>query len=1397
MSAIQFVVRDPSGIFQNGSVTDSDFNGNITLSSGSAVSMDLRRLDIAGYMRQGGDLVLLMSDGRKVVLEDYFGPDGNPQAKLYLNEGGHLIETEVSATGTVTHDEVAAWGKWGDLQALTFPSDPVVSADATMVAGNAADVDAAVAATGGDYQLAGTAQGGHVTSEEATMGVGLGLVPLAGFGGTGIAAGAAVLGGAALLGGGAAVAGGTGGGTGGGGVTGGTASGSGSTIIPTIDSASDNYAYNGQSTQSVTITGQAEPGSTVDVTIGTKTVTVFSDATGRWSAEFTGANFPGDGEYNVSVTVTEPTGGITTLAGQTIIVDTTPPDLDVDGFGATVQGQIVNAAEHSAGFTLEGTGEAGASITVLVNGLTRTTTVGTNGTWSVDFANGDFPTGEYDIDVTVRSTDAFNNTSTVVHTMTIDTVAPNVSVDANQTGDNLINGAEAQAGVDITGMAEPGSTVVVTMNGVSYTVTADQAGTWIATFQPGDFPTGEYTATITAVATDLAGNSTTTTSTVAIDTEGAVSIDAGTGAGGETVVNGNAQSGGSVQLTGSTQPGSTVVVTIDGTDYTAVVDGSGNWTVNVPGSSLQGGEYTTGVTVTSTDGSGNTDTTTGTVLVDTETSVAVVAGHGGADAIINEVERDAGVTFSGTGEPGATINVAFANGSYTTTVDGNGDWAVDFAASDIPDGEYTGTMVVAATDLAGNTNMVTEQVTVDTNTSFTAIVDGPGPDGVFNGFEAVAGLTVAGRAEPGAEVSVQIGQTTLPATVGRLGDWSVTFPHGSIQDGEYVANVTVTSTDAAGNVATATTPINIDTVVSDFAFTSDPTGGHGVLSGSELGNTLTLTGTVEPGSSISMTIGNATRPGTVDANGNWSVSFAPGTIPSGEYDTMMTVTATDQAGNIHMDSQMVTVDTEAGDLAISSAPIEIDDIINATERGDGVTINGTSTPGMLVTVQMGNASTTAITDVNGNWSADFAPGQIAPGTYTASITASITDGYGNTKSASESVDVDTIVMNFASNGVTDSDGTVNAVEAADGITLTGTVEPGSTVSVRLGLVTHSATVAANGTWTVDFAAGEVPGGEQDVPVLVTATDGAGNSAMVTDTVTVDTSVNQLAIGTSVGGDGYINAQEAAMGLTLTGVVEAGSSVIVNFDGTSRAASVDAQGNWSVGFAPSEIGTGDEQVNVTISATDGAGNTATVTETAQLDTEAPDAPHVTGYYRSGDDLDGITVYTGDATAEITTLAADGAQGQVETISRENFLNPLDQIDFGFPQDLPNGQHLLITKSDDAGNTSSTLFALDAGLPDSINLDQPGFMNKEIEAIDLRFAENSELTIDSGLLESLSRNSNALTIHGSADDAVMIDTTDGATLSDTNQNVTIGTETYSVYTLGDEGGMLIIDDDITIT
>merc|ERR1712137_208991 len=89
-------------------------------------------------------------------------------------------------------------------------------------------------------------------------------------------------------------------------------------------------------------------------------------------------------------------------------------------------------------------------------------------------------------------------------------------------------------------------------------------------------------------------------------------------------------------------------------------------------------------------------------------------------------------------------------------------------------------------------------------------------------------------------------------------------------------------------------------------------------------------------------------------------------------------------------------------------------------------------------------------------------------------------------------------------------------------------------------------------------------------VSVKATDAAGNSATASHAVLIDTVVDPLDMNQAGGSDAVVSAREARTGIDLNGQVEAGSSVVVNFDGTNYTAFVDGAGNWSVTIPPSEI-----------------------------------------------------------------------------------------------------------------------------------------------------------------------------------------------------------------------------------
>ena len=136
---------------------------------------------------------------------------------------------------------------------------------------------------------------------------------------------------------------------------------------------------------------------------------------------------------------------------------------------------------------------------------TQTTTIGSNGTWTVTFPTTQVAAGEYEIPFTVTATDALGNDTVLNEILVVDTVPHPIAFNS-VTADNTVNGTEASAGFQITGTSTAGATLTVTIQGISQSVTVGADGTWTANYAAGVLTPGEYDATVTATTTDAAGN---------------------------------------------------------------------------------------------------------------------------------------------------------------------------------------------------------------------------------------------------------------------------------------------------------------------------------------------------------------------------------------------------------------------------------------------------------------------------------------------------------------------------------------------------------------------------------------------------------------------------------------------------------------------------------------------------------------------------------------------------------------------------------------------------------------------------------------------------------------------------------------------------------------------------
>lgn len=689
MQAIDFVVRGRAGTVQRSTVTGEAGNSEIYLGSDQQVSLNLSQHQVASYQRAGSDLQIILADGRTITLVDYFGDAGN---RLFISADGAINEvTFVDGGNGVLFADYGAgetWGKWSPSQDLVFyeEANPIGIAQAP------------VAATYG---------------EETVSMLGAGMLLAPSLLGTGVATAGAVIGGAALIG---AVAGGGGNGEGGGGA----AVVAPAKVPPTV--VDKDVTLGGDNLQVeqevVTITGTGEPGANVEVEIDGNKETTTVDPDGNWTVDFKDETFPTDGNHGVVVTVTDPDGEKTVLPGPDVVIDTTPPTITVTE-GTESVNDMFNAASHGNGVTISGSGEPGATVAVTVEGITHTTTVSPEGNWSVDYTTSEIGGGEYSTTATIVTTDGFGNSSApYTETVIIDTVTT-AGIDGGLSqGDNVVNNSEATSagGVAVTGTAEPGASLVVSVGGQNYSTTAKPDGTWSITIPQGNLAGGTYDIPMTVTSTDGAGNTATATGSLHVDTEGSVAVVTDK-VGVDGTLNDVERDATTFQLTGTTEPGSTVMVTVGGVTVQAVVATDGTWTATVPTAalpSIENMETDIPVIATATDAYGNVSQSSG--LIDVDTYVNQLSGNdmvAGADHVANSSELANGLVLGGQVEAGSKVNVFFNGESYAATVATDGSWTVTIPTSDFPSDEFTANYTVQAIDEAGNQRQVNNSVVID------------------------------------------------------------------------------------------------------------------------------------------------------------------------------------------------------------------------------------------------------------------------------------------------------------------------------------------------------------------------------------------------------------------------------------------------------------------------------------------------------------------------------------------------------------------------------------------------------------------------------------------------------------------------------------------------------------
>ena len=897
----------------------------ITLDHSSIVKLNVDRADISGYSRSGNDLVITLHSGEVITLKNFYVTDAQGVSQLVLEESDGALWWIEDPTGAATYESIAS-------------------------------TDALLAASGSDTG--------------------------------GAAAWPWVLGGLAVAGG-IAIAAGTGGGGGGDDDNNSPSPGNpGNPSEP--DTTPPDAPTNLQvSPDGKTVTGTAEPGSTITLkdadgnTIGTGK----AGSDGKFTIDL---GTPLTNGEQITATATDPSDN-TSLGGQVTAPDLTAPDAPA------------NLEVSPDGKTVTGTAEPGSTVTLKdADGNTiGTGKAGNDGKFTIDLGT-PLTNGEQ---ITATATDPSGNTSPGGQV-----TAPDITPPAAP--GNLV---VAEDGASVSGTAEPNSTIIIKApdGTIIGQATAGPDGTFTIPISPAQ-TNGEA---LEVTATDGSGNTSPSGFADAPDSTPPLAP--------ENVV----ISADGTTVTGTAEPGSTVTIRENGVKVgEAVANDQGNFSVDLIPPKANG----EALTADATDTAGNTGPTAPFDAPDiTAAQIPVITGvvddAPGVTGPVsqNGLTNDSTPTINGTGEPGTTITLYSGTTEIgTAVVSANGQWSITLETA-LPDGGHvlTATAVDANNNLSGTSN--TWSITVDTAApgapAITQVIDDvPGRTGALDTNETTNDTlpTLNGTGEPGSTVTIRLdGQDIGTAVVNSGGAWTFT-PTTPLVNGQHT--FTVVASDAAGNASapSADFTLTVDTTPPPAATIDTVSDNVGPVqlplnSGDTTDDTLPqLQGTAPDGTTIAIYDGTTLLgPAVLDGSGGWS--FTP-TTPLTDGPHSLTVHATDEAGNTTIsppfelaidttapatpDIPEITVNPDGGTPGTALNPGE-------TTRDTTPTLSGSGTPGDTVNIYDGATKIgEAEIDGDGNWS--WTPTTPLPdGTYDLSLTVTNQDSAGNESAPSTPVTI--------------------------------------------------------------------------------------------------------------------------------------------------------------------------------------------------------------------------------------------------------------------------------------------------------------------------------------------------------------------------------------------------------
>ncbi|ELE0309402.1 non-fimbrial adhesin SiiE, partial [Salmonella enterica] len=449
-------------------------------------------------------------------------------------------------------------------------------------------------------------------------------------------------------------------------------------------------------------------------------------------------------------------------------------------------------------------------------------------------------------------------------------------------------------------------------------------------------------------------------------------------------------------------------------------------------------------------------------------------------------------------------------------------------------------------------------------------------------------------------------------------------------------------------------------------------------------------GSTAPNATVIIKInGIAVGQAVADSLGNFTFT-APETLTDGTYNLEAEAKTADGSGSTKL---VITIDSVTDKPTFELSPE------SSVSGHKGLTptltpsIVGTAEENAKVDIYVDNKLVASVdVDKDGNWSYEFKDNELSEGENSIKVVA--VDKAGNKNETTDSIITDTIAPEKPTIELDDSSDSGIKNDSITNSTLPtfiGVAEPGSTVSIYLGLKhLGEVIVAKDGTWSYTLT---TPLKDGEYNITATATDIAGHtSATANLPFTIDTRISYFSAEIETTNDSGIVGDNVTNNTrpTFTGKTEPNAiiSVINSETGEEVIFKANDKGEWTFNFTSDSV---EGINNLTFTVEDVAGNKKDFSFSYVIDTVAPVPPTVSledfvvlpnGIILSGNDLPAL-VGTAEPKSTILLMRDGKLYDSIEVDSNGTW-------NYQFSNKFLQGAYdIEIISQDAAGNKSSTV------------------------------------------------------------------------------------------------------------